>query len=280
MEHLLASTQIDLEVGFRYRKIMISDEGSTLHDHEDYYEIFLTLSDKIMHQINGETQYLPKGSLLFIRKKDMHFYPNELPLSFINLAFTEEMTMQLFEFLSDGFCSKELLDAPMPPQIQLNDSDIDWLCHELDKLNSTFRDNIPELQYKCRILLFKIFTRYFANFHNLNSKNSDNYIPQWLHKLNYEMQKIENFSQDTHNMVKLSGKSREHLCRSIKKYYDKTLSEYINDLRLNYIANSLLNSNTPVIELCYACGFENISWAYTLFKTRYGTSPIKFRKNQ
>lgn len=277
MQHLTARTQIDLEVGFRFRKIMISNEGSALHDH-DYYEIFLTLSDKIHHQINGTDQTLPKGSLLFIRKNDMHYYPNEQPLSFINLAFTEDMTNQLFSYLSEGFCGKRLLEADMPPQIRLQDSDITWLLGELDKLNTTQMDDIPQLKYRCRIILFKIFTRFFSSYgENLDGEN---YIPTWLLELDREMHKLENFSQDTHNMVKISGKSREHMCRSVKKYYNKTLSEYINDLRLNYIANSLLNSNIPVVELCYSCGFDNISWAYTLFKRKYGVSPIKFRKNK
>ena len=80
-------------------------------------------------------------------------------------------------------------------------------------------------------------------------------------------------------MVALSGKSREHVCRSVKKYYGQSLSEYINDRRLNFLANSLLTTNLPIIDLCYASGFENTAWAYTLFKRKYGTSPAKFRKN-
>ena len=65
----------------------------------------------------------------------------------------------------------------------------------------------------------------------------------------------------------------------IKQYYGKTIPDYINDLRLNYWANSLLTSDTPIIDICYECGFENVGWAYTLFKKKYGMSTLKYRKN-
>ena len=58
-----------------------------------------------------------------------------------------------------------------------------------------------------------------------------------------------------------------------------TIPDYINDLRLNYWANCLLNSDAPILDICYECGFENVSWAYTLFKQKYGMSPLKYRKN-
>ena len=79
-------------------------------------------------------------------------------------------------------------------------------------------------------------------------------------------------------MIQMSGKSHEHLSRMMKKHYGKTISEYINDLRLNYWANVLTNSDTPILDICFECGFQNVGWAYTLFKKKYGMSPLRYRK--
>jgi len=56
-----------------------------------------------------------------------------------------------------------------------------------------------------------------------------------------------------------------------------TVSEFINDLRLNYVANMLSNSNHTITEIIFESGFNNISWANELFKKKYGSSMRQFR---
>jgi AraC-like DNA-binding protein len=65
----------------------------------------------------------------------------------------------------------------------------------------------------------------------------------------------------------------------MKAYTDMTVTEFINDLRLNYIANMLQNSNHTVTEIIFDSGFNNISWAARLFKEKYGESMRQYRKN-
>lgn len=275
VKRLTAEKQLDTDVGFRFRRVLLTTESSRLHCHE-YYELFLTLSDGIRHQINGREEILPRGALLFIRKEDCHHYPDffKTAQSFINLSFSEQILEELFTFLSAGFGGERLLSVPFPPQVMLSEKDIAWVTGQLDELNTANRYDTAQRQYRARMLLFKIFTRYFAEF-----QADERQLPPWLYQLDREMQHLEHFSQGVEHMVQLSGKSREHLCRSLKKHFGKSISEYLNDRRLNYLANSLVTTNLPIIDLCYTCGFENTSWAYTLFKRKYGTSPAKFRKN-
>lgn len=273
-----ATTEIDENVGFRYRTVYVFNENSKLHYH-DYFEIFLTLEDNITHDINGVKEKLPRGTLVFIRKSDIHIYEYSptTKASFVNLAFTEEIMDSLFEFLSEGYASKELLTMPHPPSVLLQESDIKWMQEQLETLNATLATDIPQLKYRSRLLLFKIFTRYFSKCVDMEHANTN--IPGWLCDLNHEMQKLKHFSQPSEHMVEMSGKCRAYLGRMLKQYYGKTIPDYINDLRLNYWANCLLNSDAPILDICYECGFENVSWAYTLFKQKYGMSPLKYRKN-
>lgn len=269
---------ISQKTGFCYRTVYVHDENSKLHSH-DFYEIFLTLSDSIIHNINGSKETLKQGTLVFIRKEDTHCYEytSNKNVSFINLSFDNDILMELFSYLTDGCGFQELLTASFPPNVILNEGDIQWFLKQIETLNATSSSDIPLLKYRCRLLLLKIFTRYFAPL--AESESDDSHAPLWLSKLNIDMQKLENFSQGPQYMVEMSGKCRAYLGRMIKQYYGKTIPDYINDLRLNYWANSLLTSDTPIIDICYECGFENVGWAYTLFKKRYGMSPLKYRKN-
>ena len=275
----LANTEIDLSTGFRCRSVWGNSENFQMHYH-DYYEIFLTLSDNVVHFVNNQEFTLKKNTLVFIRKEDTHYYSRSIKneLSFINIAFTEDILCNMFLFLSDGFCSEELIKEKFPPSIVLEETDKNWLLHQITKLNSIQLEDIQTLKYKSRILIFQIFTKYFSKFAN-ESLLTAKKIPLWLQQLDAKMQKLENFSKPAEHMVILSGKSRAHLGRILQKHYGKTIPEYINDLRLNYLANSLINTDLPILELCYECGFENISWAYTIFKKKYGLSPLKFRNN-
>ena len=92
------------------------------------------------------------------------------------------------------------------------------------------------------------------------------------------MEQPDNFIAGIDRMTELSKKSREHLSRSLKKHFDITPSEYVNSLRINYAANLLINTNTQVIDICYNCGFMNLSHFYRIFKNAYTLSPREFRK--
>lgn len=273
-----AATEIDAQTGFRYRSVYVKTENSKLHYH-DYYEIFLTLSSEIKHQINGTVINLSRGALVFIRKEDTHYYyPSEnSDLSFINIAFNEESLNNLFSYLTPGFCSNDLLSASLPPTVYLSESDIKWLMLKIEDLNSVLHSDTEFLKYKLRVLLFRIFTQFFQDYRKSLSV-STNQIPFWLVELDSKMHRLENFSRPPQHMVELSKKTRTHLGRVLRQYYGVTIPEYIYEIRLNYMANSLITTDNPIISICYECGFENISWAYELFKNKYGTTPKNFRK--
>ena len=93
------------------------------------------------------------------------------------------------------------------------------------------------------------------------------------------MKKPENFIHGSERMLELSGKTREHLSRSMQKYYNITPTAYINELKLNYAINLMYSSTLSITDICYECGFSNISWFYKLFEREYGISPAKFKRS-
>ena len=70
----------------------------------------------------------------------------------------------------------------------------------------------------------------------------------------------------------------EHLSRVFRKYLNETPTDYINELRLNYAANLLSNSDENIPFISMEAGFENLSHFYHLFKKKFNTSPAEFRK--
>lgn len=269
--------KIDPNCGFRYNYFIKADNDVVIHRHT-YYEIIFLPYEGCAHMANDAIQQLPRGSLIFIRPDDCHdFYNPELKtITLIHLAIQKIIIEKLFDFLSDAFPSKPLLDTDMPPYVVLNSVEIDELMTMLNQLNSIDFENKGAKTIALRSTLARIFSQYFSGSKSFSPEQR--LIPEWLTSTCSKMKLPENFSAGLDQMVALSGHTKEHVCRSFKKYYGTTAMDYINEMRLTYIANMLIYTENSVINICYDSGYTNLSWMYTLFKQKYGLSPSKFRK--
>ena len=76
----------------------------------------------------------------------------------------------------------------------------------------------------------------------------------------------------------LIGMSPSAFSRYFKLRTGKNLSEYIIDLRLGLAARRLVDTADGVSEICWNCGFNNLSNFNRLFRKRKGCSPTEFRE--
>ncbi len=244
---------------------------------QDYYEIFLTLGETLPHLVGERLVELKRGSLVLIRPWDIHGYPrmDDRQKYFANLSFSEQTMDQLLLYLSDGFPAKALLEAPMPPTVLLSEEETERLYRRFDALNAVPLEDRPRLKLQARQLILEMMTRHFIHL----GETWENRLPVWLERLCRQMEERQNFAGGAERMLELSGKSRTHLSRTIQRYFHVSLSEYVNDLRLNYIANMLLSSEAPILDLCFEAGFQNVGWFYRLFKRKYRMSPKEFRQH-
>ena len=56
------------------------------------------------------------------------------------------------------------------------------------------------------------------------------------------------------------------------------LSEYIIDIRLGQAARRLVDTIDSISEICWSCGFNNLSNFNRLFRSRKGCTPTEFRE--
>jgi len=92
-------------------------------------------------------------------------------------------------------------------------------------------------------------------------------------KENYE-QKLK--VEDAANLVNMSVVA---FSRLIKQRTGKSFIDFVNEIRLGYATRWLIESNKSVSEICFECGFNNISNFNRFFKKKQGVTPSDFRKN-
>jgi len=266
---------IDLQTEIHYRLITSIKNTSGPHTH-DFYEFFLILEGKAIHCINDEKHTLEQGALVFIRPGDVHYY-EPVPgtdFQFINLSFYKETIYALFSYLGEGFAKQDLLDLKTAPKVNLTINEIENIKIRLEYLNLIPNFTKSIIRTQGRAIIAEIFSMYFLNYKEYNLGK----LPDLMNNLCSDMKKKQNFTLGLPALLSLSGRTHEHLCRLFKKHLGITPTEYINDLRLNYAENLLLNSDIEIIQVCYNSGFNNLSYFYKLFKKRFNTTPYDYRK--
>ena len=98
------------------------------------------------------------------------------------------------------------------------------------------------------------------------------------------IQKVKQYVNDHYaeslklsDLAELVGMSPVSFSRFFHQRTGRTLSEYIVDIRLGFAARMLVDSPKNISEICYECGFNNLSNFNRIFKARRNCTPREFR---
>ena len=80
-------------------------------------------------------------------------------------------------------------------------------------------------------------------------------------------------------LADIAGMSPSAFSRFFKLHTGRKLSEYIIEMRLGYASRMLVDTSKGIAEICYDCGFNNLSNFNRIFKKRKNCSPSEFREN-
>ncbi len=77
----------------------------------------------------------------------------------------------------------------------------------------------------------------------------------------------------------MAGMSQVAFCRYFRKNTGKSLIDYLNDIRMGIAGKMLTNPNKAINEICYECGFNNLSNFNRCFKKKKGCTPSEYRED-
>ena len=108
------------------------------------------------------------------------------------------------------------------------------------------------------------------NYNNNDTDRLDS-IMLYLHE-NY--QKRITLSE----VAKLTNMSDASLMRFLKKWTGKTFIDNLNEIRVAEAVCRLTDTSDSISEICYRCGFNNLSNFNRVFKRRRGSTPTEYRE--
>jgi AraC family cel operon transcriptional repressor len=229
---------------------------------------------RVVHYINGKRQILEEGSFAFVRDFDIHYYEkcNNEEYHFINLVFLATTLQALFDYVGTGYPLDSFMKPEIVPVVQLSAFERQEVRSRLESLAAIPGADQQKMRSRLRILLLEFFTQFFIPEKQVKGKTLS-----WLENLKMEMKKIENFTEGITAMQRLSQKHPDYLSRAWRKFDNKTPTEFINELRLDYVANLLLHSDDSILNIALTAGFCNMSYFYNVFQRKFGTTPSAYR---
>ena len=72
--------------------------------------------------------------------------------------------------------------------------------------------------------------------------------------------------------------SYSYFSRSFKDVTKKSFRQYLNVIRINHAEKELTLTDRSVTEICFSCGFSDVSYFIAQYKVLRGKTPHKFRK--
>jgi AraC family cel operon transcriptional repressor len=252
------------------RVTIYSRRDISLHRH-DFAEIFWVESGGGTHLVNGKEIKLERGDIVMIRPEDRHtFTSSKKGLTIMNLAFStdtlEYLRTRYFPGLKSYFWSEDFL----PFTISVDMTLIRQITRRAEGCFK-FRNSLIHLD---SLLLF-IFSSIAAN-EDIGVKNKQ--IPLWLHNAMQDFCTPELFKEGYKGFVNTCGKNIDHINRTVRKGLNKSLSDLIAELRMNYAAKQLVITNVPIKTICSDCGFNSLAHFYKTFRKKYHITPHDFRQ--
>lgn len=268
---ILDSDYMNSDLGIAYRFLDNKTALTEMHNH-NYCEYFIITSGSITHEVDGVSQKLKTGDIVFIRPSDCHRHliTNQNECNIINVSFRTDYFDSVVKYL-DNPIMDELYNTQKPPIITLPSSRLSALKKKHHLLNVC--SDITELTALLRALICDVFADFIMEY----ERQSQNHSEKWLNSVLIRMNTPENIEEGLSALLRLSGFSHGHLCRIMKKELGITPSKYITDLRLQYAANLLSFTDHDILSISVQLGFSSLSHFITIFKKKYGVSPSKYR---
>ncbi|MGQ7868841.1 AraC family transcriptional regulator [Sunxiuqinia sp. sy24] len=93
---------------------------------------------------------------------------------------------------------------------------------------------------------------------------------------------LTNFEKDIklEELALLANMTPASLCRFFRQKTKKSVSEFINEVRIGFACKLLIEGKLSISEICFRCGYNNLSYFNRQFKRIIGLTPGSYQKEK
>ncbi|WP_314585853.1 AraC family transcriptional regulator [Paenibacillus terrigena] len=267
----------------KIHRTRFTEYGMTCFPHHwhEHIEFLVIVEGEAMIECNSEPSYVSGGDLVVVNSTDLHHGVN---LSDNLFYFTVIADPSLLHSQSVDAVETKYITPITQNQISFQhkisqDAEVNAclkkLIEEYDGREFGYELAVKSELYRLLTILLRRYVGRVlpANEYKTRIKNLERFDPilQYIEE-NYASKMTVD---DLANQVNMS---RFHFSRLFKELTGKTISDYINHVRINNSEYMLHNTSKSISEIALATGFNDIYYFSRLFKTYKGVSPSHVRR--
>ena len=262
-------TSSSMEV-HRFCTTAIQNAGVELHD---FFEIYCALDGNITFTVDGKK--------IELEKEDIVLLP---PMTEHQEMISEREADRVILWLNPWYLNRISSRKTNLNQCFVSAEKKGYLLREDPAMRKKIINMLLELRYEmhekefghdimCDSLVEHLLILLERHL-NLNTMAGNANIQQVIRYINLHYTEEIRLSQ----LAELTDMTPVSFSRFFKLRTGKSLSDYIIDIRLGHATRQLVDSTKTVAEICYECGFNNLSNFNRIFKKKKGCSPKEFRE--
>ena len=249
----------------------------------DFSELVIITSGSGRQNINGVSYPVSAGDVFVITGKTTHFFEEYSNLEIVNILFLDHVFQGMREYLNriPGYhlifrfepelrASKEFHNT-----LHLSANSLSHVTSLIRKMESEFTAAAPGYEADIVSTLFDLVI--FLS-RSQESRGGDPPVSR-LAGLFSTLE--SSFQEDwpLERMAKFTCMSVNTLLRTFRAATKQTPLNYLTSLRLNAACLMLLNTDRPVSEISYLCGFRDSNYFTKRFQKFYKMTPRAFRRS-
>ena len=252
-----------------------------LHHHCEFELNFIENGAGIRRIVGDNVEEIGDYELVFIGAKDLeHAWEQgtclsknirEITIQFLPDILSSLLNTNQFESISNMFNKAQ--------------NGLSYPLHVIMKVYS-------KLDELCRCEGFEMVTKFLELLYDLSLYNdeaielsSSSFAKADVMPDSRRVQKVQKYIADNYtkeirlnDLADMVGMSTAAFSRFFKMRTGRSLSDYIISIRLGHATRLLVDSTMSIAEICYNCGFNNLSNFNRIFKSKKECSPKEFRK--
>ncbi|BFH60440.1 AraC family transcriptional regulator [Paenibacillus azoreducens] len=257
----------------------------------DYFQIWYVAKGEFLHMIGEQQYHITKGNMFVVPpftvhriqappEQEVEIWGCEFLPGFVNERFDDPAGEHPFFDVSylTYFVHAENANSHQMTFDGVTDSRIRGLIQDMF---GEYERRTPFFQIVLKanlLLLLSIIVRQVnGELVQAGFEKSEKYrdtmtkVVEYIHKNAHEDIKLE-------DVCAVSNLSKSTFCSLFKEWTGKTFNRYLIDHRISNALRLLQHPSLTVTDVCFAAGFNELSYFCRIFKNYTGISPNQFRK--
>ena len=247
-----------------------------VHSHR-FYEIFYILEGAISHTLNGENHILRAGDMVFLNLTDVHSFNREEgnTCKHRDIIIHTDFFDSICSFMGDSF-REAYHNNTFPKILSLSLEQMEDYENRITNAILTSSTNSEFWMASTRALCISLLNHLVEE----KIRHNDAYYPMWFRELLGRFHMNEFLKVGLDDILEPFHFNKSYLCRRFRQYTGYTMTEYLNQIRLQQAAFQLQYTDNTILSICNNVGFSSVSYFNKLFKKTYGVTPKAFRKTK